>query len=136
VYNGQSSPQDVQVWAGARDRNTNNIYRVKWSDRLTPDEEREYISEDNYLLVTRPDYTVSGAGPIYTEGFNTPIPFVDPTLTFGWLLTGFADYADQMHEKTVNYLPEGSSATTWGFKATHLEDTIYYIRFRIELTAK
>jgi hypothetical protein len=134
IYNGQRLPQDVQVWARKQDSNYNFLYFLKWSDRIAPGEEREYISEDHYLLAMRPDYVVDGGGPIYAEGFNTPIPFVDPTITFGWALPGFTGYSDKLHESTINYLNEGASAKTWGLKATHREDTIYYIRFLIELT--
>jgi len=132
IYNGQSSPQDVQVWVLTEDKNLNSLYTVKWSDRLAPGETREYKSEELYLLVTRPDYQSNQGGPIFAQGFNNPIYY--PALSFGGVPSGFSGYRDELHENTINIMKVGTNVSSFGFKGTRLEDTDY-IRFRIELTA-
>lgn len=132
IYNGQSSPQDVQVWVLTQDSNYNNLYTIKWNDRLAAGETREYKSEELYLLVTRPDYYSSSGGQIFALGFNNPIYF--PSLSFGWELPGFSGYPDKLHESSVNIMKVGTNARSFGFNATRQEDTAY-IRFRIELVA-
>jgi hypothetical protein len=114
------------------DSNRNSLYTVKWSDRLAPGETREYKSEELYLLVTRPDYQSSYGGPICAQGFNNPIYY--PALSFGGVSSGFTGYRNEIHESTINIMKVGTSAQTWGFTGTRLEDTSY-IRFQIELTA-
>jgi len=132
IYNGQSSPQDVQVWVLTEDKNLNSLYTVKWSDRLAPGETREYKSEELYLLVTRPNYQSGQGGPIFAQGFNNPIYY--PALSFGGVPSGFSGYRDELHENNIYIMKVGTNASSWGFKGTRLEDTDY-IRFRIELTA-
>lgn len=132
IYNGQSSPQDVQVWVLTQDSNYNSLYHVKWSDTLAPGETREYKSEELYLLVTRPNYQSSSGGPIFAQGFNNPIYY--PALSFGGASSGFTGYRDELHEYTINIMNVGTTAKSFGFKGTRLSDTDY-IRFLIELTS-